>query len=270
MVSRPIKAGVNKTSSNSNRKQQPIEKSIKKFLLKSSLNATIVINILIERNTISGVKKAKRFFKTDTGQYSADDLFLGIPMPDIRCLAKFAKDLAFDEISILLQSQWHEVRMLGIVILQQRYRQTTYDDHKKEIYEFTIKNLSAINNWDLVDTAAPQLIGDFLLGKSKQSLYQYMKHESLWIRRIAIVATLPSIKNGDFKEIFSFARMSLQDDQDLIHKACGWMLREVGKKDMTELEKFLSLYHLQMPRTMLRYSIEKMSPSRRNMWLRPR
>lgn len=210
---------------------------------------------------IADPKKAKilqRFFKTGKGQYGYGDVFLGVMVPDSRTVAKKYKDLSWKEISELLQSKIHEERLVAILLLVHNFN-TGQESEKKRIYNFYLKHTKYINNWDLVDLSADKIIGGYLLGKDKKVLIRLAKSENLWEKRIAIMATFQFIKrqkSGSWT--FKIAEILLSDKHDLIHKAVGWMLREVGKQISQKVEeKFLKRHHKQMPRTMLRYAIER-------------
>ena len=211
-------------------------------------------------------KKLASFFKTGKGQYGEGDVFLGIPVPEQRKVAKKYIGLSFDDILELLSGKIHEFRLTALLILVLKYSKA--DDSEKEIiYNFYLKNTKSVNNWDLVDLTAPKIVGDYLLNRDRSILFELVKSDSLWERRIAVLATFCFIKNNDFNDAFSISKMLIQDQHDLIHKAVGWMLREIGKRDQEALEDFLIKYHKQMPRTMLRYSIEKFEEEKRKYYL---
>lgn len=218
----------------------------------------------------SSKKKAatlKRFFKTGPGEYAEGDIFLGVKVPQIRKLAKEYINLGLKEVKKLLSSSIHEERLLALLILVLKYSGTN-DIGRAEIYQLYLDNTRYINNWDLVDLSAAAIIGQFLMGKSKVPLYTLAKSEVLWERRISIVSTFCFIKNNQFNVTLKIAGLLLQDKQDLIHKAVGWMLREVGKKDLVSQESFLKRYYKAMPRTMLRYAIERFPGRRRQAYLK--
>ena len=212
-------------------------------------------------------RELQRFFKTGPGEYGEGDIFLGIKVPVLRKIAKKYKDLKLPEIEKLLHSPIHEERFLSLVVLTQAYARSN-DKEKKKLYEFYLKNAQSINNWDLVDTSAEHIIGAFLKEKSKKPLYSLAKSRSLWERRIAIIATFTFIKQNDFKETLKIAKMLLEDQEDLIHKAVGWMLREIGKRDLQTEEIFLEEHYNKMPRVMLRYAIEKFPEAKRKKYLK--
>ncbi len=201
-----------------------------------------------------------RFFKTGKGQYGYGDLFLGIKVPSQRLIAKKYKTLSLSEIQKLLDNKFHEARLTALFILIIQYLKAD-KKQQKIIYDFYCKNINRINNWDLVDLSAPNIMGNYLLTHSHRPLYNLSKSKNLWHRRIAILSTFTFIKNKDFTDALKLAKYLLKDDQDLIHKAVGWMLREIGKRDVSVLLDFLKKHHSLMPRTMYRYSIEKLDKS---------
>jgi len=207
------------------------------------------------------------FFKTKKGQYGEGDIFWGIKVPVQRIISKKFKDLSLEDIQILLDSKVHEVRLTGLFILIERYN---ISENKKEIFKFYLKNTRNINNWDLVDLSAPKILGDFLINNSKEIkvLYNLVKSDNLWERRIAILSTFTFIKNNNFEETLKIAEILLKDEHDLIHKSVGWMLREIGKRDKNKEKEFLNNYYRIMPRTMLRYSIEKFDPKEREFYMK--
>ncbi|MDD2757715.1 MAG: DNA alkylation repair protein [Candidatus Pacebacteria bacterium] len=208
-----------------------------------------------------------RFFKTGKGQYGEGDIFWGIKVPDQRITSKKFKELPLKDIQNLLDNKVHEVRLTGLFILIERYN---ISDNKKEIFDFYLKNTRNINNWDLVDLSAPKILGDFLINNSKETkvLYNLVKSDNLWERRIAILSTFTFIKNNNFEETLKIAEILLKDEHDLIHKSVGWMLREVGKKDKDSEKDFLNKYYRIMPRTMLRYSIEKFDSKEKEFYMK--
>lgn len=209
----------------------------------------------------------KRFFKTGPGQYGEGDIFLGIKVPVQRGLGKKYKDLGLREVEELLCSKIHEHRMIALFMLIQHYKRSD-DPGRKKIYSLYLKNTKNINNWDLVDLSAPNIIGNYLLDKDRAVLLKLARSKSLWERRIAMLATFEFIKQKDVKDAFKIAEILLNDEHDLIHKAVGWMLREAGKRaGMEKEEEFLQKHYRRMPRTMLRYAIERMPEGKRKMYL---
>ncbi|HJQ70688.1 MAG TPA: DNA alkylation repair protein [Blastocatellia bacterium] len=209
----------------------------------------------------------QRFFKTGPGQYGEGDLFLGIRVPDLRRLAREHRAARLSEIKQLLKSKFHEERVLALMMLVHAYSKG-HEKAKKEIYDLYLKSTRFINNWDLVDLSAHHIVGHYLSDKPKEPLYRLAKSDSLWERRIAIIATAYFIRRGGFAETLKISKMLLADREDLIHKAVGWMLREVGNRDLAAEERFLIAHYKRMPRTMLRYAIEKFPEPRRQMYLR--
>ena len=214
-------------------------------------------------------KKAKvllRFFKTGPGDYAQGDIFLGVMVPRIRKVLKEFRELPLSDVIMLLHSKFHEERFLALLILVQQFNKAD-TKAKEKIYKAYLANTKFINNWDLVDLSAPQIVGGFLVDKDRQILYRLAKSPLLWERRIAILATFAFIRLGDFDDVFGITKLLLYDKEDLIHKACGWMLREAGKRDARAEEKFLLKYCKIMPRTMLRYAIEKFPYNKRKLFL---
>jgi len=215
------------------------------------------------------VKVFLKFFKTGKGQYGEGDKFLGLTVPQVRQIAKqFAAQTTLDDIHKLLQNSYHEVRLLALIIMTYQYHKLE-ENAKYTYYRFYLDHSHRINNWDLVDLSAPKIAGAWLL-KNKADrviLDQLVKSSNLWRRRIAVLTTYPMIKAGEFAEILDLAQKLLTDKQDLMHKAVGWMLREAGKKDLGVLVRFLDQNATQMPRTMLRYAIEKLPEKTRRMYL---
>jgi len=207
------------------------------------------------------------FFKTGKGEYGEGDIFLGIKVPLQRKLAKKYQALSLTDIQALLQSNFHEYRFTALILLITHYKKA--DNHKKsKLFDFYLHNTKHINNWDLVDISAPHIVGDYLLDKPREILYQLARSSSLWEKRIAMIATMTFIKNNEFQDCLQLAEILLDDEHDLIHKAVGWMLREVGKRDQMIEEQFLNKYYKQMPRTMLRYAIEKFDDDKRKFYLK--
>ena len=209
----------------------------------------------------------QRFFKTQKGEYGEGDIFLGIPVPKQRELAKKYKTIPMEEIQKLLNSKIHEHILTALLILIQQFKKANQED-KEQILKFYLNNTKNINNWDLVDLSAPNIIGDFLADKDKSVLYNLTSSDNLWKKRIAIISTFSFIKNNQFQDTISLAEILLTEKHDLLHKAVGWMLREIGKKDITQLARFLDKHHKIMPRTMLRYAIEKLPENERQGYLK--
>ncbi len=209
--------------------------------------------------------QSMKFFKTGPGQYGEGDRFLGIRVPALRKLAQELISTPLDDVVELLQSPFHEVRMLALLMM---VCQAKRGGDRAALYRAYLANTAAINNWDLVDLSAPQLVGAHLFERDRKPLFKLAKSQSLWERRTAIIATFHFIRHNDFDTTLTIADLLLNDPQDLIHKAVGWMLREVGNRDRAAEEAFLRPRCKQMPRTMLRYAIEKFPEPERQAWLR--
>ena len=209
----------------------------------------------------------KRFFKTGPGEYGEGDLFRGIRVPVLRKLAKEYQSLTLAETEVLLRSSYHEDRLLALLILVRAYLRGD-DAVKEKAFDLYLKNTQFINNWDLVDSSAAQIVGAFLWDKNRDVLYRLARSSDLWERRIAIIATFHFIRRCEFTETLKIAEILLAAREDLIHKAVGWMLREVGNRNMNIEEGFLRNHHKRMPRVMLRYAIEKFPEPKRQQYLR--
>lgn len=196
------------------------------------------------------------FFKTKKGEYGEGDIFIGLKVPLIRKLAKQFSDLTILELEKLLESPIHEHRFAALVIMVEQFKRKI---RRNELYNLYLKRTDRINNWDLVDVSCRDIVGGYLADKPRDILYKLAKSTNLWERRIAIVSTWQFIRSGDLDDTFAIAEILLNDDQDLIHKAVGWMLREAGKKDEAALKIFLDSFATSMPRTALRYSLERLS-----------
>ena len=208
----------------------------------------------------------KWFFKTGPGQYGEGDHFLGLRVPALRMLTKKYRELDHADALELLKSEWHEERLLALMLLVDRYERG--DDREKErIHRAYLKNAKRINNWDLVDASAAQIVGAHLTPSNVRLLVDLAASKNLWERRIAIVATYHFIRQGEFRPTLRIAELLLEDSHDLIHKAVGWMLREVRKRDRAVLDTFLMKHYPRMPRTMLRYSIERHPEKLRKAYL---
>ena len=211
-------------------------------------------------------KTMQWFFKTGKGEYGEGDIFAGLKVPAQRKLARDFRDLSMTDLKILLNSPIHEERLISLFILVDKYEKGD-EQGKKVIFSFYLKNRKGINNWDLVDLSAPKIIGKHLLKKDKSLLFKFALSKNLWERRIAVLSTYEFIRNNNFAVTLKISEMLLQDDHDLIHKAVGWMLREIGKRDLPAEEKFLKIHYKKMPRTMLRYAIEKFPETKRKKYL---
>jgi 3-methyladenine DNA glycosylase AlkD len=208
----------------------------------------------------------QRFFKTGKGQYAEGDVFAGIKVPVSRKIAKQFRDLNLKDISLLLKSKIHEERLIALLILVDKMKRSD-ETEKNKIFNLYLKNTRYINNWDLVDLSAHKIIGEYLNDKDRKILFQLAEGD-LWERRISIISTFYFIKKNDFITTLEISKVLLNDKHDLIQKAVGWMLREVGKRDLTLEEDFLIQHYKKMPRTMLRYAIEKFPERKRQAYLK--
>ncbi|NTW27508.1 MAG: DNA alkylation repair protein [Candidatus Moranbacteria bacterium] len=231
----------------------------------------MILELQKEMRKLKNPAKAKvlaGFFKTGKGQYGEGDEFLGITVPQTRAAIKKFQQLSLKEIEKLLQSEFHEERLAAILILVFQYAKGD-EKNRQSIFEFYLRSNDKINSWDLVDLSAPQIVGEFLTDKSKEILFKLAESKSLWERRIAMVATFTDIKNGKSQTTFAIAEKLLKDKEDLLHKATGWMLREVGKRCSQEEEEiFLKKHAATMPRTMLRYALEHFPEEKRQLYLK--
>jgi len=208
------------------------------------------------------------FFKTGQGQYGEGDLFLGINVPDQRTVAKlFQNEATLSDVDSLLKEKYHECRLTALLILVEKYKKSS-DENKKRIVDFYLENLKRVNNWDLVDLTAPKILGNYLLDKDRKILYRLARSENLWEKRVSIISTYTLLKDKQYLETIEISKILLSDTHDLIHKAVGWMLREMGKMDKKIEMDFLDIYYKKMPRTMLRYAIEKFSEEERQDYLK--
>jgi len=231
---------------------------------------TRVKALQLEMKKLSNPAKAKtlqRFFKTQKGQYGEGDKFLGIVVPEQRKIAKQYGDLTLKDLGVLIKSQWHEERLTALFILVEQFEKGD-SALKKKIFDFYLSNTKYINNWDLVDLSAPNIVGLYLLDKKRDVLYKLAKSKSLWERRIAMLATFTFIKNKETRDALAISESLLGDKQDLMHKAVGWMLREIGKRaSENDLYNFLDKNISHMPRTMLRYAIERLPQAKKQYYL---
>ena len=221
---------------------------------------------LKEKSSEEKSKVYARFFKTGKGEYGEDDVFLGLTVPEQRKIAKKYLDLDLEDVKEMLHSKYHEHRLTGLFILVYKYEKADKKE-KEKIKNFYLENKHRSNNWDLIDCIADKILGKHLIDKNKEILYELAKSENLWDRRIAIISTFEFIKNGKFNPTIKISEILLNDKHDLIHKAVGWMLREVGKRNEKILDDFLKKHCKKMPRTMLRYAIEKFSKEKRKEYL---
>ena len=209
---------------------------------------------------------SQRFFKTEKGEYGEGDLFLGIRVPLLRQQAKIYEDVALKEVQYLLKSAFHEERLCALLLLVRKFSKGS-ERERASIYQIYLNNTQYINNWDLVDSSAYHIVGAYLSDKDKQPLYKLSESDNLWERRIAIVSTFYLIRKHQFEETLNLSKRLLADKEDLIHKAVGWMLRESGKRDLAVEKAFLKVHYKAMPRTMLRYAIEKFPQPERKQYL---
>jgi 3-methyladenine DNA glycosylase AlkD len=231
------------------------------------MHANIIIDELKSFATEDRRKTNEWFFKTGPGEYSEHDQFIGVRMPQIRGVAKkYFKVIKFNEINRLISHPVHEIRHCALIILVNKYQ----SGNKEEVFNYYLNNLGSVNNWDLVDTTSPHIIGNFIFTHQEKIslLYEWENSNNLWERRIAIVSTSAFIRHGEFTPTLKISKLLLNDQQDLIHKAVGWMLREVYKKDEAVVKLFLRENYAQLPRTTLRYAIERMQEDERQRYLK--
>ena len=215
----------------------------------------------------ASVAVLQRFFKTRRGEYGEGDIFIGVKVPALRAICRECSGATIRDILPLLRSRVHEERSLALLLLVDAFERAE-PPSRRRIYELYLANTAFVNNWDLVDGSAPQIVGGYLEGRSRAPLRRLARSPSLWERRIAMVATFHDIRRGELAETFAIADLLLTDDHDLIHKAVGWMLREAGKRDGAALRRFLKRRYQRMPRTMLRYAIERFPEAERRRYLR--
>ncbi|MAG59831.1 DNA alkylation repair protein [Candidatus Woesebacteria bacterium] len=230
----------------------------------------MVKDIVGDLQKLKDPKRAKilaRFFKTGKGEYGEGTVFWGITVPDVRSVAKKHLDIPLSIINRLLSSRIYEHRLTALIILVEKYRKAKESD-KKKIVNFYLSNTKRVNSWGLVDLTADKILGNYLLKKDKSILYRLARSKNLWERRIATISTFEFIKNNKFTDSLKIAQLLLRDEHDLIHKAVGWMLREIGKRDQRTEERFLKKHYNSMPRTMLRYAIERFNERKRRLYLR--
>jgi 3-methyladenine DNA glycosylase AlkD len=226
-----------------------------------------VVNALKLVATEERRKVNEWFFKTGKGEYGYGDIFLGVTAPELRRIAKkFSQEISLQELTELIRSPIHEVRLCALIILVNKYNKEEPD----RIYHYYLKHLNSVNNWDLVDTSAPHIVGDYLYNNPEKSkiLLEFSHSENIWVRRISIVSTFTFIRNNEFNKTLEIAKLLLNDEHDLIHKAVGWMLREIYKRDERLIKRFLRQNYAQIPRTTLRYAIERMDKEERLLYLK--
>lgn len=230
------------------------------------MTATAVAAHLREKANKEKALFAQRYFKTGPGEYAHGDIFIGITVPEIRKISRQFRTMKLSEVAELVRSPVHEDRLAGLLILVYQFEKVEPANQKK-IYDLYLRSTRYINNWDLVDTSAPHIVGAYLLDRPRAILRDLAKSPLLWERRIAILATQKFIRANQFDDTLALAELLVTDTHDLIHKAVGWMLREVGERSQADLTQFLAKHYRTMPRTMLRYAIEKFPPETRKAYL---
>ena len=231
------------------------------------MNQKIIHNDLLQLANEQIAEHSQRFFKTGKGEYGEGDIFLGIRVPLLRRLVKKYGGISIAEVRKLLHSKFHEERLLAVLMLVQLFKSGD-ESVQKQVYDLYLENTEFINNWDIVDISASNIVGAHLYEKDKAPLYDLVQSKNLWERRISIISTFYFIRQNEFDDTLKLAKILLNDKEDLIHKAVGWMLREVGKREIEFEEEFLQEHYNIMPRTMLRYAIEKFPETSRKMYLR--
>lgn len=226
-----------------------------------------IIQQLKELGDKSIAEHSQRFFKTAKGEYGEGDIFLGIRMPVLRKVAKQHKAAPLKDVLEILKSELHEARMLALLIMVLKFKSASLEE-RKDIYKEYLAHTRYINNWDLVDCSGMYIVGAYLSDKDRQPLYKLVKSESLWERRISIFSSFYFIRQNDFSDTLRLAELLLEDQEDLIHKVVGWMLREIGKRDIEVEREFLNKHYHRMPRTMLRYAIERFEEKERQGYLK--
>lgn len=233
------------------------------------MDLTSLTKELMSLEDIDKAKIFSRFFKSGPGEYGEGDQFLGLSVPTSRKLvAKYYRNLELPDLDKLLSSPYHEARLIALLVLVKKYQTTKSDSEKRKYYDYYLSHTKQINNWDLVDVTTPQIVGDYLLTHNRETLYKLARSHSLWERRISIMATFTFIRAGEYIDTLKISKILLNDPHDLIHKAVRWMLREMGKKDKAMLTNYLDQHAGVMPRTMLRYSIEKLTEAERQYYLK--
>ncbi len=231
------------------------------------MNSQNIISYLNSLSDATIAEHSQKYFKTGEGEYGCGDKFLGIRVPVLRKTVKKYKNTSITEIQKLIKSEYHEIRLFSLLLLVQMFSKGETDTQEK-VVNLYLKNTKYINNWDLVDSSAPYIIGAWLFHRDRAILYELARSDLLWDRRIAIMSTAYFIKNNQYNDTLKISTILLSDSEDLIHKAVGWMLREVGNRDIEIEEKYLKKYYKTMPRVMLRYAIEKFNKERRQAYLK--
>ena len=223
-----------------------------------------------ELQSLSNAEKREifpKFFKAGKGQYGEGDRFLGVTVPNIRTIAKRHKEISLEEIRELLESEWHEVRLCALIIMVETSKKKD-ETLRQKLFDLYLSQTNHINNWDLVDLSCHHIVGENLLDKSRDILYQLAQNRLLWDNRIAIVSTYAFIRKGQLEDTYALSELMMHHPHDLMHKAIGWMLREAGKRDSDRLYDYIMSHRADMPRTMLRYAIEKFSPIERSILMK--
>lgn len=223
-----------------------------------------------ELQSLSNAEKREifpKFFKAGKGQYGEGDRFLGVTVPNIRTIAKRHKEISLEEIRELLESEWHEVRLCALIIMVETSKKKD-ETLRQKLFDLYLSQTNHINNWDLVDLSCHHIVGEYLLDKSRDILYQLAQNRLLWDNRIAIVSTYAFIRKGQLEDTYVLSELMMHHPHDLMHKAIGWMLREAGKRDSDRLYDYIMSHRADMPRTMLRYAIEKFSPIERSILMK--
>ncbi|MBN2280923.1 MAG: DNA alkylation repair protein [Candidatus Marinimicrobia bacterium] len=226
-----------------------------------------IINELMGISNKKIAEHSQKFFKTGKGEYGEGDIFLGIRVPELRKISQKYQSLPLNSLESLITSPYHEVRLLALYLLVLKYKKAQTEEQQKEICDFYLTHSTGVNNWDLVDASAHYILGPFLMNKDRSLLWEMARSNDLWQKRISIMSTFHFIKNLQFNDTLRIAEILLHDTHDLIHKAVGWMLREIGNRDKAVEEVFLLKHYRSMPRTMLRYAIEKFPPAERRNYL---
>ena len=208
-----------------------------------------------------------KFFKAGKGEYGEGDRFLGVTVPNIRAIAKQYKNISLNEIRELMQSEWHEVRLCALLIMVEKNKKKD-ETLRQQLFDLYLSQTDRINNWDLVDLSCRFIVGEYLLDKSRDILYQLAQSPLLWDNRIAIVSTYAFIRKGQLEDTYALSDLMMHHPHDLMHKAIGWMLRETGKRNPERLYDYVMNHRADMPRTMLRYAIEKFSPTERSVLMK--
>jgi len=230
---------------------------------------TIIEKELRKNATPERARVSMRYFKTGKGEYGEGDQFLGVAVPIQRSLAaKYVSQVTEADISVLLSSPYHEIRLTALFMLNTRFLKSADQAEAKKWVDFYLSHIHCINNWDLVDSSAPIVLGTCLQNRNRRILYQFARSKNLWKNRIAMLTTLAFIRNNELNDLLKLAEIFISHPHDLMHKAAGWMLREGWKRDPKTVEAFLTKFASQMPRTMLRYSIEKMSPTKKRYFMK--